>query len=469
MMARFVIAAAVLALAVHGLARSADDEKPIPVRTRTVTLDQLKDWILPETQVMKFEGTLPITDASGKEIKAEAEKDRIKQLSMYTGLRVYKAGDLWGVDTTYSDKARGRYTYKVEQMDGAIGIRSYTAQQGDFKGKSFAILDINSNGRFDDAGTDVFVWDKKTALKVGDSLELGEKEVYAVKIPPSGNGATFGKFGVGFGAAFKLPGETIDDGLAVWNAIRGSLGVPPVKRDPKIEEWGYKHIEYMKAVGNLQHEEDKNHPKYSPEGAKAGMGSCLGRGSPNPKSAILGQLTCFLHRIPLIKPEIETVAFCFDAESRFSGFDYSNGTKRSFTWKGPIAYPPDGATDFSPAWSGNEGPCPIPGGPPAGGVGQPITLTFGREKVTDAAIEVTGPGGTKLEGFISTPTSPAVSMFGNNMNTVCFIAKAPLQPNTRYQVKVTATVSGKPFELTWQFATGQQMNLYGGGGGRGRR
>lgn len=447
----------------------AEENKPVTTGTKLVTLDTLKDWTLPESPAVKFEGTLPVKDGSGSPVKGRSDKDQIYVVNQYTGMRTYKAGDKWEIATTFPDNSQGRYIFLVEKMSDAVGVRSYIAMTGTFNGKEFAILDVNANGRFDDSGTDVLVWDKKTAFKIGEKVVIGEDE-WDAKVTASGNSVTWGK-GMGFSTAFeKVKGDnSIDGGLALWNGIRASIGAPPVKRDPKLEEWGNKHIEYMKAIGNLQHPEDKGNPKYSDEGNRAGMGSCLGRGSRDPQSAIMGQLTCFLHRIPLINPELEMTSFCVDPAG-WSAFDHANGAKRKFDWKGPIAYPPDGANDFGPYWAGNEGPCPIPGGPPEGGVGQPVTLTFApHEKVKNGKL-VLSEGSTEVDGWLSAPDKPAVAMFGDNCQTICFIAKQPLKAKTAYSVKVTAEVNGKPFEKSWKFTT-SESNMPGwarGGGKRGR-
>src|SRR6185369_1260201 len=152
------------------------------------------------------------------------------------------------------------------------------------------------------------------------------------------------------------------------------------------------------------------------------------------------QLTCFLHRIPLITPPLETTGLSYDAGSRYAAFDWNNAPKRKgFQWTKPTAYPPDGATDFAPGWAGNEAPCPIPGGPPAGGVGQPVTLTFpDRTAIKNAKITLKETGGADVEGYMSDPEHPATEMFRDNMDSIVFIAKSPLKTGTQYQVKVTA-------------------------------
>ena len=454
-----------------------DANKPIQAATKHVILDTLSGWEIPQTQSLKFEGQLPLHNASGSAIKGRFDKEAIYVVSEFAGLKTIKAGEKWSLETQFPDKVTGRYTYLVEKDEAGLKVRGYGAQVGSYLGKEFALVDVNSNGRFDDAGTDVLVYDKKTQVKVGDPFLLGTERL-EIKVAASGQSATFAKPGMGFGgaAAFKGAMEgggadtSIEGGMETWNSIRASLGVPPLKRDPKLEEAAYKHIEYMKAVGNLQHEEDKSHPKYTPEGARSGMGSCLGRGGSTPRAAILSQLQCFLHRIPLIMPELEFTTLAFDPESHYSGFDYSGGPRRrNVEWPGPIAYPPDGASDFGPYWSGNEGPCPIPGGPPAGGVGQPITLTFPhRQRLKGGKLTLTDPAGAEVEGWLSAPDKPAVSMFGDNCNTVCFIAKAPLKTDTLYTAKVEGKLNGVDFTKTWKFTTAKTAASHWGGRGGGR-
>ncbi len=452
------------------------------VGTSTVTLDQLKGWTLPETETLPFTGKLPIKGSSGSDIKGRMGDGVIYYTSMYSGQRVYKVGDKWSVDTRYADNVTGNYTFLIVKSGKDTGVRSYVAQRGRFQNQEFVLLDANSNGRFDDAGKDLLVFDKKKQLKVkvGSQLELDkgkdkekEKEKFDMQVSPSGRTVIFGKamaFGGAFDGTANAGGASDADGaLVAWNQIRASLGVEPVRRDKAIEANGFKHIEYMKAVGKLVHPEDKNHPKYTPEGHKAGMQSDLSAGQSSAKGSLLSLMDTFFHRVALIKPEVEVVGISYDAGSRYAVVNYGGGPKRKGAkWPGPIAYPPDGATGVRPGWSGREGPSPIPSGPPQGGVGQTITLTFPpRERPKDGKLTLTDPSGKSPEGWTSTPEKPAASMFRTNMNTICFIAKQPLESNTKYKVKVEATVNGKPYLKEWSFTTGE--NTRRGWGGRKRR
>lgn len=460
--AMWVLWAGLMAGSLRAAAPALPNE-PAKAVTKTVLLDQLAGWDLPETKCLKFEGELPVKSADGSAVKAKPAADGIYFTSATIGLKIYKPGEKWGLDTKYPDGVTGHYTFLVEKSGDTMGVRSYVAQSGSFQGKAFVLLDINGNGRFDDLGTDVLVWEKTTRLPLGEPVPIGEDK-YQAQVASSGTSVTFTK-ALGFstaGGAGNGDGGA-EDALGTWNAIRASLGLLPVKRDSKIEEWGYKHIEYMKAVGHLTHPEDKGNPKYTEEGHKAGMASDLSQGPPTAKQALLGLLDSFFHRIPLIAPELETTGISHDTESHFSVFNHASGPRRKDAkWPGPLAYPPDGAMDVQPGWNGHEGPQPFPGSPPQGGVGQTITLTFPHgQKCSDGSLTVKDASGAAVDGWQSTPAKPANGMFKDNMNTLCFIAKQPFKESTAYTIEAKATVGGKPFEKTWRFTTGQMESRYG--------
>jgi uncharacterized protein YkwD len=437
--------------------------------TRTVTFDRLKGWNVPKTDLIKFDGKLPIKNSAGKPVKGRAGDGVIYYLNIFAGQRALKAGQKWRIDTRYPDSHVGSYTFLIEKMDDGMGVRSYVGQQGRFQKHEFVLIDVNSNGRFDDAGKDLLLFKNKKTFKVGDQVVLGTDKL-SVKIPASGRTVTFGK-AMSYAEALTGGDGDADAALAAWNQIRASLHVPPVRRDPKIESWGYKHIEYMKAVGKLVHPENKKHPKYTPEGHKAGMQSDLSAGQRSAKASVLSLMNTFFHRVALIRPEVEVVGISYDPASKFAVVNYGSGPKRKGAkWPGPLAYPPDGATGVPPGWSGREGPSPIPSAPPSGGVSQTVTLTFPRtQRPKGAKVTVTESGGGTVNGWVSTPEKPAARMFRDNMNTVCFIGKAPFKSNTTYRVKVEATVRGKPFVKEWQFTTGQGRRRGRGGGRRRRR
>ncbi|MCZ7648055.1 MAG: CAP domain-containing protein [Planctomycetota bacterium] len=321
-----------------GAARAAQDG-PVQAPTKAQTLDQLQGWDLPTPAAVAFSGEVPIKDAGGSTIKARVGDDAIYYVHPMAGQRIFKVGDAWGIDTKFDDGAMGRYTYKVVKNGDGLGLASHTAQVGAFLGKPFALLDEDSNGRFNDSGADVLVYDKKLAVKLGEKFDVDGKS-YKAAATASGKSVTFETY-VAFDGGTASGDGGPDDTLALWNQIRASLKVPPVQRDPKLEAWAVKHMEYMNAVGGLTHPEDKNHPKFTAEGHKSGMGSCLAQGRPNARESLLGLLDSFFHRIPLIRPELEFTTVSYDPNGRFGVFDWQNGTPRkSPQWPGPLCYPP---------------------------------------------------------------------------------------------------------------------------------
>jgi hypothetical protein len=459
------------------------EQTTISTKPQTWDYLQKQGWKLPEPTVMPFEGALPIKDERGQDITGTAIESGIRIVNAAVGFtKTYKPGDTWTVRTTFADETKGEYTFLVHDANGKPGVSSYTARVGLFQNKPFALLDLNANGAFNDADADAVLFDKTTLAKCGEPLKLDGKS-YGLAASPSGDKVVIAEgqaavLATALPATGQLdmntPGDNgFEDAWRTWNAIRAAMGAPPVKNDPELEKNAYKHLAYMEATGKLAHGEDKNHPNYSPEGHRAGMGSCLGSGSPTPRQALMGQLDCFLHRIPLIKPSLEMT--CIAHQGRWAAFDHANGARnKSFNWVEPIVYPPPNAINVVPFWSGAEGPCPIPGGPPSGGVGLPITITFPpnrRPKDGKLSLHPGSPDAEPVDGWLSNPENPAVKMFGTNMETICFIPKVPLQPDTVYHVKVSATVEGQPFERTWAFTTGQRQNRWGGGtgGGQGKK
>jgi len=345
--------------------------------------------------------------------------------------------------------------------DGGLLVRSAQARQGAWNGKQIVLIDMNSNGRYDDAGVDQLIFDKTTVLKIGEELVLG-KDKWSAKITPSGNLLVLGK-GMDFSAAMQVADGGPEGALEVWNTVRRALKMHPLTRDPELERIGALHVKYMMKHG-LGHGEDKGAPEYTADGHRAGMSSVLSAGQSCARDAILSLLDTFYHRIQMLQPDLATTGINF--EGGFGGANTLAGAKRKADFSEPFAYPPDGAALVRPGWSGHEGPSPIPEAP-QGGVGQTVTLTFpGGQRLKGGVITLKegSASGTAVDAWTSAPDKPApggAGMFGDNMNSMCLIAKAPLKPETRYFAEVTGDLNGKPFTHTWSFKTGQ--------GGFGRR
>src|SRR6185503_6680935 len=94
------VAAFAISLAA-GLLYAAEENKPVAVSTKLVTIDALKDWTLPELPVIKFEGQLPIKDSSGSAVKGRFDKENIYTVNAMTGARTFKAGDKWEISCAF--------------------------------------------------------------------------------------------------------------------------------------------------------------------------------------------------------------------------------------------------------------------------------------------------------------------------------------------------------------------------------
>lgn len=83
--------------------------------------------------------------------------------------------------------------------------------------------------------------------------------------------------------------------------------------------------------------------------------------------------------------------------------------------------------------------------------GYPITIAFPPSKsVTHAKIEVRLKG-SLLDGWIWTPEKPVRA--GGLYNAAAFVPKGLLKSDAAYDVKASAQLEGKPWELSWTFTT----------------
>jgi uncharacterized protein YkwD len=255
----------------------------------------------------------------------------------------------------------------------------------------------------------------------------------------------------------------IQGGFDTLNAVRALYGIDPLKRDAAIEAGQLKHLAYFRAGGPYAHEENPKHPAFSAEGNKAGTTGWLARGATG-KEVVLGLLDTFHHRVIMLRPDVDTVGIAYDGKMRTVMYDPFTAP-RSKVARIPemVAYPPDGATEVRPGWSGVKSPPVIPGTPPAGGVGQTVTLTFPRSlKFTEGTITLADQSGKAVDAWTSSPLDPvSKDMFGDNLGTLCLIPKAPLRVSTTYIVKAEAVVGGKKVSKTWQFTTAKTGRYVG--------
>ncbi len=283
----------------------------------------------------------------------------------------------------------------------------------------------------------------------------------------------------------KKTTATGKQGAVDWlNGERRKCKLPPVELGDELTDGAQKHADYLvkndahpSTKGLGAHQEDQSLPGYTPEGARAGMQSDIGRAAP--PQAMKGMLGTFYHRMPLLHPDLRKIGIGYatvsggandgGAEGGGRGrggrgwggggwgrawcvIDYSGKGEKDEKAPRVVVYPPDKATNVQLHFAGEE-PDPIPQGEDQE-AGMPVTLGFvDGEQVTEADVELR-EAGVKVEGYLSSPEKPARSDFPNE--GICFIAKNPLSPSTKYHVKVTAKVNGEAYVKEWDFTTGKQ-------------
>ena len=247
------------------------------------------------------------------------------------------------------------------------------------------------------------------------------------------------------------------------NEYRKKCGLPPCVFSARISAGAQRHSEYLvtnrdhpTTNGLGAHDEHKELPGYTPEGAHAGGASDIGQVSPLP--SMINMLGTFYHRIPLLSPDLKKVGIGWAEVPDGNGMgwcviDCNSGVERGKSEGAPrvVAYAPDKMTDVQRAFD-NELPDPIPAGEDHD-CGEAITLTwFEKGKPSASTMEVK-VNGAAVEGYFSTPQDPARKDHGNG-TSLCFIPKDFFPANAKIEVSVKATVEGKPFSRTWSFTTG---------------
>jgi hypothetical protein len=268
-----------------------------------------------------------------------------------------------------------------------------------------------------------------------------------------------------------LAGDTGADDLArkaleKINAYRQAAGLKPVVLDPKLSKGCLAHARYIvkhfdpaKAASFNPHVEDPHLEGYTEEGKKTARQAEIQAyfGKRDPAAAVDSFMTGLFHRIGMIRPDLERVGFAHVHSKGNWGIVVLNAkggrNPRSANAGKVVVYPADQQTNVPRAFSEKEIPNPIPAEGRGQSAGFPITITFPEKvKVTRATAVLKEADGKVVPVWFSSPEKPA-SRPELQFNTVCLIAKAQLQPKTKYQVTVTARVDGKPWSRTWTFTT----------------
>jgi uncharacterized protein YkwD len=286
---------------------------------------------------------------------------------------------------------------------------------------------------------------------------LRPNTAYTVAVTAQAGGAEWKRtwsFTTGDGKKRKPEEKT---GEARINVFRKIAGLNPVTLDPVLSKGCQAHADYLvtnsghpSTEGLGGHDEDPKLPGFSEEGRRAGKSSDISFGV-EPLGAVDGWMATFFHRVPMLDPDLTRVGFGSARDKRegwITVLDVLNGRG----WSAPILCPGDQQKDVLLAYKAGERPDPIPESKDKK-AGYPVTVTFPRSAVVKGATaKLTDEKNQEIACWLSSPEKSVHAEL--QRNTVCLIAKEPLQPNTTYTATVSATVDGAAWSKAWTFTTG---------------
>jgi|GEM_PF-1404216 len=269
----------------------------------------------------------------------------------------------------------------------------------------------------------------------------------------------------------NAPGEaTLDEAVEHLADVRATLGLPPVEAIGTLSAAAQAHAEYIAAHqdyhkdnGVSPHREVEGLPGFTGVAPRdrvdfAGYGGLLigeviGY-QPKPIGTMEAWLESLYHRLPLIRREAVEVGVGGAIGDGITAHVVEVGTdSEAFAAASSgtyplVAYPPNGAIDVSPSWSGLEAPQPVP--PPAGYPSGPVlTLSATSGRIAVETAEVRAIGGQPVAVTLLTSDNDEHLQDRD----VAVIPHAPLEPSTRYELAVTGKWQGKTFAWTSTFTT----------------
>jgi uncharacterized protein YkwD len=266
-----------------------------------------------------------------------------------------------------------------------------------------------------------------------------------------------------FGAVRLHAADPDAPALDKLNAARTAAGLAPVTLDPALSKGCLAHARYlsqnfeqMSKQGQPTNDELPAMPGYSEEGKSAAQAAFSGYDRRDAVNLVDQWLATVFIRPLLLDPDLKHVGWGQAGDNRkgwFGVLDVSRGKGSTSV----VIYPADGQKDVPTLYPGTELPDPIPQATQKR-AGYPVTLTFPRgAAVEDVTAKLSTAAGGKDEdvpAWVSTPEKPAQDR-GYQRNTVCLIAKDPLQTETTYSVSVKARVGGRPWSYEGSFTTGK--------------
>jgi len=245
--------------------------------------------------------------------------------------------------------------------------------------------------------------------------------------------------------------DQVGSGLARINAARAAIGVPPLKRNPALDQSATAHANYYKLnfgdpalTGMGLHYEDAGKAGFTGADFAARARAAGYSGSINENIGVSGDLLVSIdwfidvinHRLTLIDPRYTDIGFGVINEGTVV---FRNQIEPAW-----VQWPPTDATGINPRFDG-EGSSPLAAQKLP--LGFPITLKYnGAGAVGFAGAKLTA-GGQDV---------PLVAVVGTGFltkNTYVVAATAPLKAGTTYTIAIDGAANGQAFNRTWSFTT----------------
>ncbi len=241
--------------------------------------------------------------------------------------------------------------------------------------------------------------------------------------------------------------------LAEVNVARRAAGLESLALDEELTKACHAHARYIArnaARSGLDlNDEDPKLPGATKEGRRVAKIAHVSTAPFDPTWLVDGWLASFHYRLPLL-----------DREARKIGIGGARGPRDWYSVvvlgdpgpppAQPLLYPGDGQAGVMLEYESGEMPDPIPESKDRR-AGFPISLIYPpKARVREVKAELRLDG-MEVPFWLSMPERPVAE--GMQYNSVCLIARRPFKPESRYEVKVTAKVDGKPFEKAWSFRT----------------
>lgn len=249
--------------------------------------------------------------------------------------------------------------------------------------------------------------------------------------------------------------------LGVINTYRAWLGIPPLTIDPNLQQAAESHVEYYRLnfgdpnlAGMGLHYQTPGKPGFTGESFQDRADAAGYDGWVNENAGLSGSMLWSFdwfiatvgHRLTLLDPRYQHIGMAAlnDGEKRFEIIDLGTARWVEDTTPEWSAWPPADTTGVGLSFSG-EAPNPFPSADYP--VGYPISLKYfgpGDLTFTEATIST---GGQELPSFAEIGTGWL------SRDTILLCTVDPLEPGTRYDVRVAGHANGEPFTRSWSFTT----------------